>query len=143
MARIAAYLLERHGVEHRDFPGKPVPRKTIWQWIRKATKHMTKEQEYRRDVMEMLAAREIDTVREMVYKLKEEHQIKTFEENIKFLELVLKVFDKRVSLHGLNAPVRKQKEVTHRHEGGVAPKKLDQQAEQQVAKFEHWLKNGS
>jgi hypothetical protein len=130
--RIAEYLFHKKGIAHPEDPSKPVHRSTIMRWVAKGKKRMTSERAYRLDVEEVMAARELDVLKELLFDLLDSNQVDGFEDTLKFIGMALQVRKERSSTFGLYAP--KRKEVTH--SGDVELKGIDPQTAQMLEALE-------
>jgi hypothetical protein len=130
--RIAQHLFKEKNIAHPEDPTRPVHRSTIMRWVIKGKKQMTSDRAYRLDVEEVIAARELDDLKELLFDLLETNQIGGVEDTLKFVGMALQVRKERSNTFGLYAP--KRKEVTHH--GNVELKGLDPVTAEMVAQLE-------
>lgn len=130
--RIAQYLFHKKQITHPEDPSKPVHRSTIMRWVAKGKKRMSSDKAYRLDVEEVIAARELDVLKELLFDLVENNLIDGVEDTLKFVGMALQVRKERSNTFGLYAP--KRKEVTHH--GDVEVKGFDPVTDKMLAELE-------
>lgn len=140
---IAWWLHEEMGVhalkdpEHPDAPDRPVHRSTVWRWIYKAAKRMTKEQQLRQDVEVLVAGMELDDLQSYLYKLRSMKRLNTVEQVFAFIEVALKIRKEKSATYGVYV---RRKDVTHH--GEVNVKGLDPHTEQLLEGLERVVEEG-